>query len=64
MDWKALIQRLLDAGMTQVQIAADCGVAQSSVSDLYRGASKSPSFDFGARLVALDQRKSAAAAQA
>lgn len=58
MDWKSLIQALLDGGMTQVQIAAACGVAQSSVSDLYRGKNSGPSYDFGRRLEALQAARS------
>jgi len=57
MDWKKLIQELIAAGMTQVQIAAECGVSQSSVSDLFRGASKSPSYDFGKKLEALAEAR-------
>lgn len=53
MDWKTLLKELDDAGFTQTRIAAHCGVAQSTVSDLARGASKEPSFAFGAKLVEL-----------
>lgn len=65
MDWKKVIADLLDSGMTQVQIAAKCGVSQSSVSDLYRGASKKPSFEFGSKLMELHKprRRRQAAAQ-
>lgn len=58
MDWKALIQKLIDAGLTQMQIASACGVRQSSVSDLYRGKSESPNFDFGMKLVKLADAQS------
>lgn len=61
MDWKKLIQDLLAAGMTQVQIASECGVAQSSVSDLYRGKSTKPSYEFGRRLDALHAQRCSAA---
>lgn len=57
MDWKKLIAELSDAGVTQAEIAAECGVAQSTISDLHRGASKSPSFDLGSSLVALHTAK-------
>lgn len=50
MDWKALIQRLIDAGMTQAQIAEKCGASQAAVSDLFRGETASPRFDFGMKL--------------
>lgn len=53
MDWKKLIAELTAAGVTQTQIAEACGVAQSSVSDLHRGATKSPSFEFGNKLASL-----------
>ena len=51
MDWKTLLKELKDAGQTQVLIAARCGVSQSSVSELSRGDIKSPSFDFGTKLL-------------
>lgn len=53
MDWKRLIKELNDAGHTQVAIAERCEVSQSTVSDLARGASKSPSYQFGAALAAM-----------
>ena len=53
MDWKKLIQDLIDAGMTQVEIAAECEVAQSSVSALASGKSNSPRYEFGVRLESL-----------
>jgi transcriptional regulator with XRE-family HTH domain len=56
MDWKGLIAELAEAGLTQVQVAAECGVAQSTISDLHRGETKSPSFELGQKLVALRAR--------
>lgn len=53
MDWKQLIKDLSDAGLTQMQIADRCGVAQSTVSDLGRGVSNSPSFQLGSKLLEL-----------
>ncbi len=53
MDWKKLLAELSEAGVTQTEIASECGVAQSTISDLNRGASKSPGFELGSRLVAL-----------
>ena len=53
MDWKKLLQELAEAGRTQVQIAEYCGAAQSTVSELSRGRIRSPSFEFGTRLIAL-----------
>lgn len=70
MDWKTLLADLDAAGFTQAAIAARCGVAQSTVSDLARGATKSPGFDFGQRLIELraqaqqSQRPSTADAEA
>ena len=60
MDWKTLIQKLIDMGMTQQQIAAHCGVSQSSISDLASGNAKKPRFDTGAAIVELAKRKEAA----
>lgn len=57
MDWTKLLTDLKAAGMTQVQIAAECGVTQTSVSELFRGEIKNPSYDFGARLTALHTLK-------
>lgn len=59
MDWKALLKDLKDAGHTQVQIAERCGVSQSSVSELSRGEIKSPSFDFGTKLLQMHGELSA-----
>lgn len=56
MDWKALLGALSAAGQTQAQIAADCGVAQSTISDLSCGRTKSPSFELGRRLIALRKK--------
>jgi transcriptional regulator with XRE-family HTH domain len=57
MNWKKLISELASAGVTQTQIADACGVKQSSVSDLHRGATKSPSFEFGNKLIALHKER-------
>ncbi len=65
MDWKKLVAELDAAGYTQAAIAARCGVAQSTVSDLARGATKSPSFDFGRKLIEMgDEVRAAGAAVA
>lgn len=50
MDWKQLLARLAAGGLTQVVIAERCGVAQSTISALSRGETKSPSFELGAAL--------------
>lgn len=51
MEWKTLIAELIAAGVTQEQIAERCSVSQPTVSDLARGATKTPRFDFGSKLV-------------
>jgi transcriptional regulator with XRE-family HTH domain len=53
MDWKRLINELMEAGHTQTRIGEVCGVAQSTISDLARGASKSPTYELGAKLIEL-----------
>lgn len=53
MDWPRILKDLSDRGLTQQQIAEKCGVAQGTVSDLARGTSKNPSFQFGRALLDL-----------
>jgi transcriptional regulator with XRE-family HTH domain len=53
MNWPQLVADLIAAGMTQTEIAVECGVTQSTVSELARGVNRSPNFDLGTRLVAL-----------
>lgn len=43
----------MEAGRTQAQIAALCGLAQSTVSDLSKQKIRSPSYEVGQRLVDL-----------
>lgn len=50
MDWKQLLARLTAAGLTQIVIADRCGVAQSTISALVRGETKSPSYELGKAL--------------
>lgn len=57
MNWQTLIADLIAAGMTQMQISVACGVAQSTVSGLARGESKSPSYDLGTKLVELHRSR-------
>jgi transcriptional regulator with XRE-family HTH domain len=64
MDWKALIQELLDVGMTQAGIAERCGVKQNTVSDLYRRESKRPSYEFGIALTKLHAKRNRRLARA
>lgn len=56
MNWTNLIQDLLDAGMTQAEIAEKCDTGQSHISCLYRGERKCPNYDLGEALVALHKR--------
>lgn len=56
MDWKKLIADLMGV-MTQQEIAAHCGVAQSTVSDLHRGQTQAPSFDLGDALRTLHKQR-------
>lgn len=53
MNWAQLISELASAGKTQGQIAEWCGIAQSTVSDLARGETKSPAYAIGVKLVEL-----------
>lgn len=53
MDWKSLIADLKSRGLTQVQVAALCGCNQSTVSDLWTGKAKRPSFPVGQALANL-----------
>lgn len=50
MNWSTAISRLSEAGMTQSKIAEACGVSQSTISDLARGATKSPTYELGKAL--------------
>ncbi len=56
MDWQAIIKDLIEDGYTQTQLAIECGVGQTTVSDLARGASTDPSYSFGRALNELHER--------
>lgn len=60
MDWKRLISELMEAGVTQTKLAELCGTSQSTISDLRRGASESPSWMLGDRLLELHRKTVAA----
>lgn len=64
MDWKNILARLAEAGLTQMQIAERCEVSQSTISDIARGATKNPSYPVGARLQQLLAELPVAIAQA
>lgn len=53
MDWKKLIADLQAAGVTQVQMAAHCGCAQTTISDIVNGRTRRPRYEIGAALVTL-----------
>lgn len=53
MDWTKLIADIMKAGVAQTVIAKQCGVAQSTISDLHRGATKSPAYELGRKLISL-----------
>jgi len=54
MDWKTLIAKLIEAGMTQRQIAAKAGCTAACISALARGERGARvSYEIGARLVEL-----------
>ena len=57
MDFKQLIADLMAAGISQPQIAKQCGCAQATVSELASGVNKQPRYTLGAALVALHKRK-------
>jgi CRP-like cAMP-binding protein len=62
MNWTSIIQDLLDAGMTQAQIADACDTGQSHVSGLLRGDRKQPGWSLGDRLIALHRERCGKAA--
>lgn len=51
MNWSNIISEITAAGFTQQDIAMQCGCGQSTISDLYRGAIKQPTYQIGERLV-------------
>lgn len=58
MDWKAIIAALRAAGITQMQMAAAAGCAQTTISDLSHGRIKHPRYDIGVALIGLHARVS------
>lgn len=57
MNWQLLVNELMAAGVTQVELAQECGCSQSSISDIRKGFIKHPRFDIGAALVALHKAR-------
>lgn len=54
-NWAVLITKLMQAGMTQTQIAKACDVSQRQISHLARGETTDPGYSLGARLVELSE---------
>lgn len=63
MDWKKLIGDLLQAGMTQQEIADRCGSKQSTISEIYRGDTADPRYALGEKLKKLHAVKRRAIAK-
>jgi transcriptional regulator with XRE-family HTH domain len=57
MDWKQLIADLLEAGMTQQEIADRCGSKQTTISEIARGVTADPRYALGEKLRRLHARK-------
>lgn len=57
MDFKSLIEELVATGMTQVEIANECGCSQPAISDLLRGESTQPRYAVGKALVDLHAQR-------
>ena len=51
MNWKTLIQDLLNTGRTQAEIAAKIGVSQPSIVDLLQSKTKSVRWEVGNELI-------------
>lgn len=57
MDWKQVVADLKASGLKQQEIAKQCGVAQSTISDIGRGVTTSPAHDIGEKLLTLHKRR-------
>lgn len=56
MSLQKIIRKLIKSGLTQVQIAEECGCTQPNISDLQNGKIKNPSYDIGCGLVRLAEK--------
>lgn len=56
MNWINIIKDLIEAGMTQKEIGVAISVSQATVSDLYRGNSKTIHYEAGSKLLALHKK--------
>jgi transcriptional regulator with XRE-family HTH domain len=55
MNWKNIIAELQAWGVTQPQIAAACGCAQATISDLATGKSTEPRYALGQSILSLHE---------
>ena len=56
MNWTQLLIDLKSARLSQTQIAEFCGCGQTTISDLYAGKIKNPSYPIGLSLIALSKK--------
>lgn len=64
MNWTAIIQDLINFGLTQSEIAQKCGTGQSHISSLLSGDRRSPNWQLGDSLIRLHRRQSRKAKKA
>lgn len=57
MNWKNIITKLSDAGVTQKEIALHCACGQSTISEISRGEIKNPAYSIGSKLIELYEAK-------
>lgn len=57
MNWTNIISDLSVIGMTQKEIADYCDCGQSTISDIFTGGIKTPSYSLGVRLISLHTQK-------
>jgi transcriptional regulator len=56
MDWSKLLSELRAWGWTQVQIGAECGASQATVSALQRGTQPATTWEIGDKILRLHAR--------
>ncbi|RIQ16069.1 helix-turn-helix domain-containing protein [Bordetella avium] len=56
MNWKLIIQELCSEGLTQVQIAQEVGVKQSTIAGILAGAQRDLRWTYGEKLRRLHRR--------
>lgn len=52
--WNILVTRLMASGLTQAEIARNCGCSQAAISGIRNGVTTDPRFSIGAALRVLD----------